>query len=281
MNHPTRLMTEKKETTKTKNEMTFWEHLDELRGSLIKIAITVVVSSIVVFLFKEETFRIIFAPKNDSFITYEILNKISHGITGNTEKINFSVQLINTGLTEQFMTHMKTSIHIGFMISLPYILYLLFRFISPALYSNEKKYSARAITSGYVMFMLGVLLNYFLIFPLTLSFLGTYQVSQEVANMISLQSYMDILMMMNLMMGIVFELPILCWVLGKLGVLTDTFMKKFRKHSFVAILIVSAIITPTSDVFTLMVVALPIWILYEISILVVKASGRKNKTVGE
>lgn len=120
------------------------------------------------------------------------------------------------------------------------------------------------------MFIIGVLLGYFLIFPLTLRFLGTYQVSSEVENMISIQSYIGTFMMMNLLMGIVFELPVLCWLLGRLGLLDSTIMRRFRKHAIVAILIISAIITPTSDIFTLMLVALPIWLLYEISIYVVK-----------
>ncbi len=120
------------------------------------------------------------------------------------------------------------------------------------------------------MFFIGVLLGYFLIFPLTLRFLGTYQVSSEVENMISIQSYIGTFMMMNLLMGIVFELPVLCWLLGRLGWLDSTIMRRFRKHAIVAILIIAAIITPTSDIFTLMLVALPIWLLYEISIYVVK-----------
>lgn len=120
------------------------------------------------------------------------------------------------------------------------------------------------------MFIIGVLLGYFLIFPLTLRFLGTYQVSSEVENMISIQSYIGTFMMMNLLMGIVFELPVLCWLLGRLGLLDSTIMRRFRKHAIVAILIIAAIITPTSDIFTLMLVALPIWLLYEISIYVVK-----------
>ena len=120
------------------------------------------------------------------------------------------------------------------------------------------------------MFFIGVLLGYFLIFPLTLRFLGTYQVSSEVENMISIQSYIGTFMMMNLLMGIVFELPVLCWLLGRLGWLDSTIMRRFRKHAIVAILIIAAIITPTSDIFTLMLVALPIWLLYEISIYDVK-----------
>ena len=124
--------------------------------------------------------------------------------------------------------------------------------------------------SGYLMFMLGTLLNYFLIFPLTVKFLGTYQVSEDVANMLTLQSYMDTLLMMSLVMGIVFELPVVSWLLGKMELINASMMRTWRKHAIVAILIVSAVITPTTDAFTLFIVALPIWLLYEVSILIVK-----------
>lgn len=126
------------------------------------------------------------------------------------------------------------------------------------------------MAAGYVMFMLGVALCYFLIFPLTFRFLGTYQVSADVANLITLQSYMDTLLVMSFLLGVLFELPILCWVLGRLGVLSATFMRRYRKHAFVVILLIAAIITPTSDVFTLCLVALPICLLYEVSIWVVR-----------
>lgn len=254
-------------------EMSFWEHLDVLRASLIKIAVTTVLCGIVAFLFKEEVFSVILAPKSDTFITYRLFCHIAEWTTG-AHSPSFSVQLINTGLAEQFVIHMKTSVYIGFLLSSPYTLYLLFHFIFPALYENEKKYSLRVVGSGYVMFILGVLLSYFLIFPLTFRFLGTYQVCNDVANMITLQSYMGTLMMMSVLMGIVFELPVLCWLLGKLGILSAGFMRRFRKHSIIVILIIFAIITPTSDVFTLSLVALPIWLLYEISILIVCKSGK-------
>lgn len=260
-------------------EMSFWEHLDVLRASLIKIAITTVLCGIVAFLFKEEVFSVILAPKSDSFITYRLFSHIAEWATG-TGNPAFSVQLINTGLAEQFVIHMKTSVYIGFLLSSPYTLYLLFHFISPALYENEKKYSLRVVGSGYVMFILGVLLSYFLIFPLTFRFLGTYQVSSDVANMITLQSYMGTLLMMSILMGIVFELPVLCWLLGKLGILSAGFMRRFRKHSVIVILIISDIITPTSDIFTLSLVALPIWMLYEVSILIVgKSKGNKKDEI--
>lgn len=259
------------------DEMSFWEHVEVLRASLIKMAIVIMLCSVMAFLFKEEMFSVLLAPKNDAFITYSLFRRIAEWTTGKADAA-FSIQLINTGLTEQFVIHMKASVCIGFLMSSPYLLYQLFHFISPALYENERKYSLRVAGSGYVMFILGVLLSYFLIFPLTFRFLGTYQVSSDVTNMIILQSYMGTLLMMCSLMGIVFELPVLCWLLAKLGLLSSKGMRHFRKHSIVVILIISAVITPTSDIFTLSLVALPVWLLYEVSILIVsKSVNRKSE----
>ena len=151
----------------------------------------------------------------------------------------------------------------------PYILYQLFRFVSPALYTNEREYAVKVAGGGYLLFIIGVLVSYFLVFPLTFRFLGTYQVSGEVENMITLQSYISTLMMMCLAMGIVFEIPILSWLFAKLGFITSDFMRHYRRHAIVIILIIAAVITPTSDIFTLSLVALPMWLLYEISIWIV------------
>ena len=239
--------------------MTFWDHLDELRSVIIRSVVVTVVAAAVAFCLKEQLFEIVLAPRTSDFITFRLM-----GVEP------FSIHLMNTGLTEQFMIHLKTAMYAGVLVALPYIVYLLFGFVSPALYDNERKYATLLCTSGYLMFMLGTLLNYFLIFPLTVKFLGTYQVSEDVANMLTLQSYMDTLLMMSLVMGIVFELPVVSWLLGRMGLLNAPMMRTWRKHAIVAILIVSAIITPTTDAFTLFVVALPIWLLYEVSILIVK-----------
>lgn len=256
---------------------TFWEHLDELRVYLLKIAAVTIVCGIVAFLFKEELFTIILAPKQDDFITYRIFNLMSSWLSlSDANSGIFSVKLINTGLAEQFIIHVKTALYTGILCASPYILYLLFRFVSPALYSKEKKYALRMVGGGYAMFIIGVALNYLLIFPLTFRFLGTYQVSNEVENMISLQSYMDTLLMMNLMMGIVFEIPILCWLLALFGFISAPFMRHYRRHAIVIILVIAAIITPTSDVFTLSLVAMPMCLLYEISILLVKRTVPKK-----
>ncbi|MBP5777313.1 MAG: twin-arginine translocase subunit TatC [Prevotella sp.] len=239
--------------------MTFWDHLDELRGVIIRALLVTTVAAAVAFCLKEPLFDIVLAPRSGDFITYRLL-----GVEP------FEISLMNTGLTEQFMIHLKTAFYAGLLVASPYIIYLLFGFIQPALYDNERRYATTLVGSGYLMFMVGTLLNYLLIFPLTVRFLGTYQVSPDVANMLTIQSYIDTLLMMSLVMGIVFELPVVCWLLGRMGLINARMMSQWRKHAIVAILVVAAIITPTTDAFTLFVVALPIWLLYELSILIVK-----------
>jgi len=240
--------------------MTFWDHLDELRSVIIRILIITVVAAAVAFCLKEELFAVVLAPRTSEFITYRLM-----GVEP------FSIHLMNTGLTEQFMIHLKTAMYAGILVASPYIIWQLFRFISPALYDNERRYATLLCTSGYLMFMLGTALNYFLIFPLTVKSLGTYQVSPDVANMLTLQSYMDTLIMMCLVMGIVFELPVVSWILGRMGLVNRQMMRSMRRHAVVVILVVAAIITPTTDAFTLFVVALPICLLYEVSILIVNS----------
>ena len=238
---------------------TFWDHLDVLRASLIRMAIAVVIFGIVAFCMKEALFSIVQAPCSSDFITYRLLGAEA-----------FHIHLMNTGLTEQFMIHMRTAIYAGLLVASPYILYELFRFVSPGLYQNERHYAVWIVGAAYLMFIIGTLINYFVVFPLTVRFLGTYQVSPDVANMLTLQSYIDTLLGMSLVMGVVFELPVVCALMGRMGLLTDHFMAEYRRHAVVAILVVAAIITPTTDVFTLFIVALPIYLLYEVSIQIVR-----------
>jgi sec-independent protein translocase protein TatC len=239
--------------------VTFWEHLDELRGSLIRMAIAAIAMGLVAFAMKETLFDIVLAPSKADFFLYRIIGAEP-----------FDIKLINTGLAEQFTIHMKVALTMGLLVASPYILYLLFHFVSPALYENEKRYSVRITLGAYLMFIVGVALNYFLVFPLTVRFLGTYSVSADIENMLTLSSYVDSLLMMSLWFGIIFELPVVCWMLGKFGLLKAEWMTRYRRHAIVAILIIAAIITPTGDIFTLMVVSLPIYILYEASVILVR-----------
>ncbi|MBQ9311529.1 MAG: twin-arginine translocase subunit TatC [Bacteroidales bacterium] len=250
--------------SESSNYKTFWEHLDEFRGTLIKIIVCLVVCSVLAFCFKDILFSLVLYPQQPSFVTYSILNIKP-----------IKVELISTELTAQMMIHIKTAFMFGVVMSSPYIIKVLFSFIAPALYENEKKYSIHIILSAYIMFLMGIALNYFLIFPITWNFLANYQVSVQVKNMITLQSYMDTLLMLSLVFGIMFEIPVLSWILGKLGFIKSRVMKKYRKHTIVVVLILAAIITPTSDIFTLLIVSLPIWLLYEISIFIVKAVEKR------
>ena len=247
------------ETTTDGTTATFWEHLDALRAVIIRSLVVVCLTAVVAFLLKEPLFRVVLAPRSSDFFVYRWM-----GVEP------FSLHLMNTGLTEQFMIHMKTALYAGLLLASPYVLYQLFRFVSPALYANERRYAVWIVLSAYVMFILGTAIDYLIIFPLTVRFLGTYQVNADVANMLTIQSYVDTLIGMSLVMGVVFELPVVCGLLGRMGLLTSGIMQQYRRHAIVAILIVSAIITPTTDVFTLMVVSLPIWLLYEASVILVR-----------
>ena len=239
-----------------------------MRSCLLRILVAATVAAVAAFCFKDTLFSIVLAPKGSDFVTYRLFERL----TG--YRSDFSIGLINVEITQQFLTHMKVAFFAGLLVVSPYVIYVLFGFVSPALYKNERRYALGAVTSGYLMFMLGVALNYFVLFPLTFRFLGTYQVSGEVANLISLGSYISMLLSMSLVMGAVFELPVLCWLLAKMGILTAAPMKRYRRHAVVAILVIAAIITPTGDAFTLSIVSLPIYLLYELSIAVV---GRVSK----
>lgn len=239
--------------------LTFWDHLDELRSSLFRMLGVTVLFGIIAFVLKDELFAVVLAPRSSDFLTYRLL-----GVE------DFQLHLMNTGLTEQFMIHMRTAMYAGLLVASPYILYELFRFVSPGLYQNERRYAVWIVGAAYLMFLIGTLVNYLVVFPFTVRFLGTYQVSPDVANMLTLQSYVDTLLGMSLVMGVVFELPVVCGLMGKMGLINGHLMAQYRRHALVAILIVSAIITPTTDAFTLFVVTVPIYLLYELSIVIVR-----------
>lgn len=239
--------------------LTFWDHLDELRSSLLRMLGVTVLFGIIAFVLKDELFAVVLAPRSSDFLTYRLL-----GVE------DFQLHLMNTGLTEQFMIHMRTAMYAGLLVASPYILYEFFRFVSPGLYQNERRYAVWIVGAAYLMFLTGTLVNYLVVFPFTVRFLGTYQVSPDVANMLTLQSYVDTLLGMSLVMGVVFELPVVCGLMGKMGLINGHLMAQYRRHALVAILIVAAIITPTTDAFTLFVVAVPIYLLYELSIVIVR-----------
>jgi sec-independent protein translocase protein TatC len=238
--------------------------------------------TVVVFCFKDVLFSVVLAPKDADFVTFRAVRSLAacvqpyaHGLVDSSSVGGFeSLRLINVGLASQFLVHMRTSFYFALLIASPFVLYVLFCFISPALYKAERRVVSLLVSSGFVMFMLGALVAYFVIIPFTVSFLGSYQVSGEVPNFIALDSYIDTFFLLLLLMGVVFELPVLSWLLAKAGLLKASFMKRYRRHAFVAILVVAAVVTPTSDILTLSLVSVPVFALYEFSVFVV---GRLEK----
>ena len=254
-------------------ELTFWDHLDELRKVLIRVLVVWFVLAVAYFVAMPWLFdRVILAPCNNDFIFYDLLRFIGEKLDLHDEFFTqeFHVKLVNINLAAPFLIHMSTAFWMSVVTAMPYLFYEVWRFISPALYPNEMRGVRKAMAIGTVMFFVGVLLGYFMVYPLTLRFLSTYQLSGLIENQISLNSYIDNFMMLNLCMGAAFELPLLAWLLSLLGLVNKAFLRKYRRHAVVVIVILAAVITPTGDPFTLSVVAIPLYLLYELSILMIK-----------
>lgn len=249
--------------------MTFGGHLEVLRRMLFRIIAVAGSLAIVIFCFKDITWKLLLAPSEYSFTTYKWIESLAACMGINFHFEHFSVDLIATDLSSQFMTHITTSIYLGLLGTSPYILYELFRFISPALYENEKKYSVQVVVIIYIMFILGVLMSYYVLFPISFRFLGTYSVAERIHSTITLDSYISTFTTLTLLMGVVFQLPVIAFALAKLGVITADMMSRYRKHSLIVIMLVAAIITPP-DLMTLILVTLPLYLLYELSIRVAK-----------
>lgn len=245
----------------------FWDHAEALRKVLLRATGVVVGLMCIYFAVMPELFdRVILAPCRSDFPLYSLLDRVG-GYGGVPERADIS--LINIQLASQFFVHMTASMWLAVITAFPIVVYLLWGFVSPGLYEHEKRGVTGAFIGGIAMFYLGVATGYFLVFPLTLRFLADYQLSALIPNQISLDSYIDTFMMLVLMMGIVFELPVAAWLLGKTGILSREFFTTFRRHAIVALLVLAAVVTPTGDPFTLMVVFLPIYILWETSALTV------------
>ncbi|MBQ4918118.1 MAG: twin-arginine translocase subunit TatC [Muribaculaceae bacterium] len=250
------------------NDMSFWDHLEELRHTLFKIGGVLVVFAIAFFIFMPDIFdNIILAPCKGDFVLYQLFENITKKFPSlpqfSTE--GFKVELININLASQFFIHMTTSLWLAVVFAFPFIVWFLWNFIKPALYENERRGSERAFLLGVTMFFLGVAVGYFVVFPITLRFLAEYKVSELVPNQISLNSYMDNFLMLIFIMGIVFEMPLVAWLLSKMGFLHREFFHNYRRHAVVVLLVLAAFITPTGDPFTLCIVFLPLYLLYELS----------------
>lgn len=242
----------------------FWDHLDELRSVLIRCVVAWGICAVAAFCFRDTLFAFLFAPAHPDFITYRLLRSLPCG-EGWRE---VSVSFINTQLAAQFTVHMQVAALAGLVIAFPFLLWQLYGFLSPALYPHEKRAAGRIIGFGTVLFLCGVALNYLVIFPFAFRFLATYQVQPDVVNQIALDSYVSTLLILSLLMGILFEMPMVAWALGKAGLLEVAWLKQYRRHALVTLMILAAVITPTGDAFTLMLVTIPLYLLYELSIMV-------------
>lgn len=250
--------------------MTFGGHLEMLRQMLFRILGVAGVLAAIVFCFKDVTWHLLLAPSEWNFCTYKWIESAMHAIGFTDFHFDeFYVDLITTDLSSQFMTHITTSIYLGLLGASPYILFELFRFISPALYENEKKYSVQVATVIYLLFIIGVLMSYFVLFPISFRFLGTYSVAERVHSTITLDSYVETFTTLTLVMGLVFQLPVVAFALAKMGFTSSNILSKYRKHAFLVIMIVAAIITPP-DIMTLVLVTVPLYFLFELSIRVVR-----------
>ncbi len=254
------------------NELTFWDHLDVLRKALFRIIGVWFVLAVGYFIAMPSLFdSVILAPCHNDFVFYDLLRYIGRELNLTDEFFTqeFNIKLININLAAPFFIHISTAFWMSVVTATPYLFFEIWRFIKPALYPNEQRGVRKALLIGTVMFFIGVLLSYFMVYPLTLRFLSTYQLSATIENQISLNSYIDNFMMLNLCMGLAFELPLVTWLLSVLGLVHKSFLRKYRRHAIVLIVIIAAVITPTGDPFTLTVVAVPLYMLYELSILLI------------
>jgi len=259
---------------KSKNaagEMSFWGHIDALRGHLFRSVIVVFIITAVLFFYSDFLFDvIIFGPLNSNFLTYRVFCKLSHLLNLGDQLCfgHYTFKLQSLGLADQFTSLMWIAFLGGLIIGSPYLLWEIWRFIKPALRDKEKKASTGFIITSTFLFLTGVSFSYFVIVPLTINFLGTFQVSKMVENNFTMDSYISTLTTLTIATGIVFELPVFVYFLTKFGLVTPAFMRKYRKHAVVVILIAAAIITPSPDVTSQMLVAFPLYFLYEASIFV-------------
>lgn len=240
---------------------------------LFRILAVVIVLACVIFCFKSETFGILLAPHNCDFCTFRYIETLLQRWGTDFRFEEYHIPLISTELSSQFMTHITVSCLLGVLLASPYILFELFRFVSPALYEREKKYSYVVAAVVYLLFVAGLMMSYFVLFPISFQFLATYQVDEAISSTITLDSYISTFITLTFMMGVVFQMPVLAFIMGKMGLIDADTLRGYRQYAFVIIMIVAAIITPP-DIFTLVMVTIPMYGLYELSIVVLKLWGK-------
>ena len=253
-------------------EMSFLEHLEDLRWHLLRSITAILIAALAAFLAKDFVFDVLlFGPKKTDFLTYQLLCQASNlfGFDDGfcISELPFRIQ--SRTMAGQFSAHIWTSITLGFVVSFPYVIYQFWKFISPGLYSHERKTASGFITISSLLFFTGVLFGYYVVTPLSIRFLGTYTVSTEIFNDFDLSSYTALVRASVLASGIIFELPILVYFLTKIGLITPEFMRKYRKIALVLVMFLSAVISPP-DVASQIIVAIPVLILYELSIFISK-----------
>ncbi|QYA23994.1 twin-arginine translocase subunit TatC [Gramella sp. MT6] len=261
------------------NEMSFLDHLEELRWHLIRAVLAVVIAGGIAFMLKGFIFDVLlFGPSRGDFFSYDILCRISTyiGIDGGFcfDELPFKIQSRTMG--GQFSAHVWTSITAGFIIAFPYVIYEFWKFVAPAMHNNERKYARGFIFITSLLFFIGVLFGYYVVTPLSINFLGKYQVSEIVLNEFDLGSYISLVRASVLASGLIFELPIVIYFLTKVGIVTPDFLRTYRKYALVIVLILSAIITPP-DIVSQIIVAIPVLILYEVSIIISKIMYKKEE----
>lgn len=248
------------------SEMTFWDHLEVLRWSIFRTLGAILILFIAAFAVMPSLFdAVVLAPTTGEFFVYKWLGGIFTG--------DFKIDIVNINVTAPFFTHMRTAFLLALVVGFPYLLVEVWLFVKPALYKNEKRGMGFAMLAVALLFYIGCAVGYLLVFPLTFRFLAGYHIGTGILTQISLNSYISTFVSIIFIMGLVFELPVLAWVLGKFGVINKGLLRRYRRYAIVILLILAAVITPTGDPFTLMVVFLPIYLLYEVSILVVPAAA--------
>lgn len=259
-----------------KGVMSFWDHLEVLRWALFRSACVLAVILMGTFIALPYIFdSFILAPTRGDFCTYRWLNAIGGDLVQLSP--DFRAQIININVASQFMTHLSTSFSLALVIAFPYLIWEIWKFIKPALYKNEIRHLRSAFLGGTLMFFIGCTIGYMLVFPFTFRFLAGYELSSDIANQFNLQSYIDYFTMLILVMGIVFEMPLLVWLLSLFGILKKSFLRKYRRHACVILLIAAAIITPSGDPFTLMLVFVPLYVLFELSVIVAKDKPKEEE----
>lgn len=263
-------------TDVTEDGMSFWDHLEVLRWALFRVLCAFFVLFCVTLWAMPHIFdKFVLGPTTSNFFVYRWVTELSHGLLSFNE--GFAVEIININVASQFMTHITTAMTFAAVLAFPYLAYEVWRYIKPALFDNEIRHVRAAFLGGTVMFYLGCAIGYTLVFPFTFRFLTEYELSAAITNQINLQSYINNFTTLIMVMGIVFEMPLLAWLLSALGILRRQMLQQYRRHAVVVLMVLSAFITPSGDPFTLMLVFVPLYMLYELSVLVVAPSKEETE----